>query len=532
MLSMLIFISYSRINQAICKQIVEHLPGYSVWFDNMLVAIEEWWAQIERMIDRCHVFINLVSYEWLRSDRCQQEFEIARRQGKIIINILIEPMSVTDLPESVRDPQYIDMSMGLTVSNLAKLNEALIHAQHWLQENDFPARFEKLAAPIIKPRPPVTQDGGDPMDSLRQAARYLNDQKFEEALRELHKLERVSPDQNPWLYNRVRSYKDIAERGLAQQQKRDEINRRNRLYEFIVEELRGRETRAHGIEDFKQFHRRYPDYDPLNIAPRLFKNGRSVNGARPAVVSTSIPMLEFRHIPGGPVRLKVEPGSLTGDFTQITVPDFHMATYPFTNEQALLWYNDPNGYSNLDWWSFSPFALEWRRMNPAPKPMKPGFDRPLQPRVEVSWYEAMAITAWLSARLGYRVTLPTRAQRVRAARGDDSRPFAWIGDFSVDYANTQDSRLRVTTDVTSYELGVSAFSGVYDLCGNVWEWCRDNADGVVDVQANHNRVIHGGSFISPTERARLDFFFAIPPVNAADSFGFRVIVEPSNGSHR
>ncbi|MCS7072320.1 MAG: SUMF1/EgtB/PvdO family nonheme iron enzyme, partial [Anaerolinea sp.] len=512
-----------------CKQIVDHLSGYSVWYDNMLVAIEEWWPQIERMIDRCHVFINLVSYAWLKSDYCQEEFEIARSWNKVIINVLIEPMADDDLPESVRDQHYIDMSMGLTTTNLAKLHEALIHAQRWLEQNDFAAKVEELAVPIAKARRPIVQPKRDPIDSLKQAARFLNNQQFEDALRELHRLGQIGPDQNPWLYNRVQTYKDAAERGLAQQQKRDEIKRRNRLYEFIVEELRGRETRAHGIEDFKQFHRRYPDYDPLNIAPRLFKNGRSPGDVRPVVVSTSIPMLEFRHIPGGPIRLKIGQGSLTGDFTEVTVPDFHMATYPFTNEQALLWYNDPNGYNNLDWWSFSPFALEWRRMHPAPGPMKPGFNGPLQPRTEVSWYEAMAITAWLSARLGYRVTLPTRAQRVRAARGDSARPFAWIGDFSIDYANTQDSRLQMTTDVTTYELGISAFSGVYDLCGNSWEWCRDNADGVVDLKANHNRVIHGGSFISPTERAKLDFFFAIPPANAANSIGFRVVVETSNG---
>lgn len=531
---MLIFISYSRVNQTVCKHIIDHLPGYSVWYDNMLVALEDWWPQIERMIDRCDVFVNLVSYQWLKSDYCQDEYEIARRLEKIIINILVEPVAPEDMPESVRNQQYIDMTMGLTIGNLAHLNLALTQAQQWLDQYGFSSQFEQVPAP---PRPqaqrkPQQATRTDPLDTLRQAAQYINSQRFEDALLELRKLETVRPEQNPWLYNKVQLFIRHAERGLAQMQKRDEISRRNRLYDFIIEELRGRETRSQGIEDFRQFHRRYPDYDPLNVAPRLFKsNGRSGSGPR-QVVSTSIAMLEFRYVRGGNVLLKVGQGSTDGDYSQVAVADFYLATYPFTNDQARLWYTDPEGYNNLDWWSFSPFALEWRRMNPTPTPMKPRFDGPFQPRTGVTWYEAMAIAAWLSAQLRYTVTLPTRAQRVRAARGDEARPFPWIGEFSTEYANTEESRLGAPTDVTIYELGVSAFTGVADLCGNIWEWCRDNAHGIADVTSNHYRSMHGGSYKSPTERAKLDFFYAIPPVNSADNIGFRIAVEAQGGERR
>ncbi len=49
------------------------------------------------------------------------------------------------------------------------------------------------------------------------------------------------------------------------------------------------------------------------------------------------------------------------------------------------------------------------------------------PRETVSWYDAMAFCAWLSARLGYTVTLPREEQWEKAARGTDGRKYSYIG---------------------------------------------------------------------------------------------------------
>ena len=150
-------------------------------------------------------------------------------------------------------------------------------------------------------------------------------------------------------------------------------------------------------------------------------------------------------------------------------------------------------------------------------------ERAGHPVVHVSWRDATAYCEWAGVRL------PNEAEWERAARGGlEGRRFAW-GDELFDAAGVPRCNVfrgtfpnAPTPGWTPAPIDASAGApngfGLFNVCGNVWEWCADAREG-------GQRALRGGSFLcheSYCNRYRVAARSANTPETSASHIGFRV----------
>lgn len=224
------------------------------------------------------------------------------------------------------------------------------------------------------------------------------------------------------------------------------------------------------------------------------------------------PDIDWVDIPAGKIKLDKNAGTYP-------VAAFQLARYPITNKQFQSFIED-GGYENPVWWQG--LDLPEDHIKDREESYWPIANHP---RENVSWYEAMAFCAWLSAKLGYAITLPTEWQWQQAAcSGNPKFNYPWGKDYQTSFANIRDSIfLGKTTSVGIYPKGNST-QGVCDLSGNVWEWCLNSYHEPENtaISGTFSRVLRGGSWGFNSVDARAAFRFYGNPDYRYGNIGFRV----------
>lgn len=195
--------------------------------------------------------------------------------------------------------------------------------------------------------------------------------------------------------------------------------------------------------------------------------------------------------------------------------------------------------NGLDWW----FAIEgatWKKPTGSGSNIKKIMDHPV---VQVSWNDARAYCQWAGKRLPYEAEWECAARGGLETKifpwGDDLEPEGkhamnvWQGKFPLQ--NTMADGFLATAPAKHYK--PNGF-GLYNVTGNVWEWCMDYWSHTPYAFSNDNpkgpgsgdqRVCRGGSFLchkSYCNRYRNSARTSNTPDSASSNFGFRTFADP------
>ena len=245
--------------------------------------------------------------------------------------------------------------------------------------------------------------------------------------------------------------------------------------------------------------------------------------------------LDMMLIPGGTFIMgspKEEENSMDSERPQheVTIEPFWLGQYQVTQAQ----------------WKFvAKLPQVNKELNPDPSRFKGDGSTSLtnnRPVEQVSWYDAVEFCDRLSNHTKRQYRLPSEAEWEYACRAGTKTPFHFGETITTDLANYDGQKSKgfyrqETTEVGSF--GVANNFGLYDMHGNVYEWCLDDwHDNYTDAPADGSAwfssddklsdktgraVLRGGSWISNPQYCRSACRIINNRDDHDDLFGFRVV---------
>ena len=209
--------------------------------------------------------------------------------------------------------------------------------------------------------------------------------------------------------------------------------------------------------------------------------------------------IEMVHLPKG--RFMMGEGS--GQREVVIDYEFEMGKYPVTFDEYDMFCEDTKREKSHD----------------------EGWGRGRRPAINVSWHDAVAFCEWLSEKSNQNYRLPTETEWEYACRagtttkwsfGDDEKEldkYAWYDNNSYDLGEEhKDYGINIVGEKLSNPWGL------FDIHGNVFEWCEDWYDNKED-----RKVLRGGSWSNIPRNARSSYRNRYSPSVRSSVVGFRLL---------
>ncbi len=232
--------------------------------------------------------------------------------------------------------------------------------------------------------------------------------------------------------------------------------------------------------------------------------------------------------------------------SRFPIKPFYVARYLITFPQFEAFLMAPDGFEDERWWKHLPAAYSKHKMATA------AAQYPNTPRDTVSWYQAVAFTAWLdfkireiggfsrfvvethngTSALGlnprhWQIRLPTEWEwQWMAQNGTEARKYPWGAWDDQPRANTSEAGIAErSTAVGMYPAGQAA-CGALDVAGNLAEWCLNSYEDfeVATVDPKKQRSVRGGALNYFRNRAATDHRGRFTPGDSHVGIGLRVVM--------
>jgi len=169
------------------------------------------------------------------------------------------------------------------------------------------------------------------------------------------------------------------------------------------------------------------------------------------------------------------------------------------------------------------------------------------PALHVSWNDAAAYCTWMKEKTGKKFRLPTEAEWEYACRAGTTTPFNTGENLTTDQANYDGNypyNNNPKGDSLENTVAVDTFAsnawGLYNMHGNVWEWCGDRYGGnyfeeckvkgtvenPVGPETGSDRVLRGGYWDGDAGDCRSAYRGSGAPGNRSGDVGFRLAFVP------
>ncbi len=222
---------------------------------------------------------------------------------------------------------------------------------------------------------------------------------------------------------------------------------------------------------------------------------------------------------------------------KVTVSDFNIGKYEVTVGEFKK-FMESGSYrtdAEQEGWSYVWTGTSWEKKNGVDYRCDVKGERRIReednhPVIHISWNDADAYCKWLSKSTGKKYRLPTEAEWEYAARGGNrTNGYKYSGSINIEevawyWDNSGKKTHPVGTEKKPNELGI------YDMSGNVWEWCSDRY-GAYSSAAQINptgassetrRVLRGGSWFNNYNSCRVSIRVLNDPDLRSVNNGIRV----------